>query len=112
MNKPLTIEFSVDSRHYKAIIFEDYYKIQERQLALFERQIGLSLIGVNPYYWCDCATSQELARRLCQQLNGMNLSKKVKTSKAVALEAIVKDALPENAHHSVVLRVKKALRIA
>ncbi len=42
----------------------------------------------------------------------MNLSKKVKTSKAVALEAIVKDALPENAHHSVVLRVKKALRIA
>jgi len=42
----------------------------------------------------------------------MNLSKKVKTSKAIALEAIVKDALPENAHRSVVLRVKKALRIA
>jgi hypothetical protein len=112
MNKPLTIEFSVDSRHYRAIIFEEYYKMQERQLALFEHQIGLSLIDVNPYCWCDCATSQELARRLCQQLNGMNLSKEVKTSKAIALETIVKDALPEKAHQSVVLRVKKALRIA
>jgi len=86
--------------------------IHKRQLALFEHQIGISLIGVNPYYWCDCATSQELTRRLCQQLNGMNLSKKVKKSKAIALEAIVKDALPENAHWSVVLRVKKVLRIA
>ncbi len=112
MNKPLTIEFTVDSRHYRAMIFEEYHKIQERQLALFEHQIGLSLIDVNPYYWCDCATSQELARRLCQQLNGMNLSKEVKASKAIALEAIVKDALPKNAHWSVVLKVKKALRIA
>lgn len=86
--------------------------MQERQLALFEHQIGLSFIGVNPYDWRDCTPSQELARRLCQQLNGMNLSKKVKTSKAIALETIVKDALPKNAHWSVVLRVKKALRIA
>jgi hypothetical protein len=112
MNKPLTIEFSVDSRHYRAIIFEEYYKMQERQLALFQHQKGLSSIGVNPYHWCDCATSQELARRLCQQLNGMNLSKELKSSKAIALEAIVKDGLPANAHWSVVLRVKKALKIA
>jgi hypothetical protein len=42
----------------------------------------------------------------------MNLSKEVKASKAIALEAIVKDALPKNAHWSVVLKVKKALRIA
>ncbi len=83
--------------------------MQERQLVKY--QIG-SLIGINLHRWCDCATSQELARRLCQHLNGMNLSKKVKTSKAMALETIVKDALPEKAHQSVVLRVKKALRIA